>query len=79
MNETVSKVKTILTWVVAILIVTVLIVPYILILLYYRKQGKAIQLVPEFRISDSKKETDAVLEEANEIVRKNEDILGKIK
>ena len=34
MNETVTKVKTILTWVVAILIVTVLIVPYILILLY---------------------------------------------
>ena len=79
MNETVSKVKTILTWVVAILIVTVLIVPYILILLYYRKQGKVIQLVPEFKIIDAKKETDEVLEEANEIVRKNEDILGKIK
>lgn len=79
MNETVTKVKTILTWVVAILIVTVLIVPYILILLYYRKQGKSIQLVPEFKIIDAKKETDEVLEEANQIIKKNEDILGKIK
>ena len=79
MTETVTKVKTILTWVVAILIVTVLIVPYILILLYYRKQGKSIQLVPEFKIIDAKKETDEVLEEANQIIKKNEDILGKIK
>ncbi len=79
MSETVAKVKTILTWIVAILIVTVLFVPYVLMFFYYKKRGKSIQLVPEFKILDSSKPTDSALDEAHKLVEKNSDILGRIR
>lgn len=50
MNETLTKAKKIATWIGAILLVIVLIVPYVWFVLYLRKQGKTLQLIPEFKI-----------------------------
>ena len=55
-KEVSTKMKNIFAWVITVLILAVLIVPYIVFYFYLRKQGKSLQIHPEFKVIDSKEE-----------------------
>jgi hypothetical protein len=74
-KEVYSKIKKYIITILSIILCIILFIPLVLAYFYIKQQGKSIQIHPEFKIIDCKKEDIEVLSESVEIAK---EILNKV-
>ena len=80
MEKILSNLKTVFTWIIAIVIILLIFIPFVMMFFYLQKQGKTIVLYPKIKIVEVKNPSNKINKETLEdAVKIGEDFLERIK
>lgn len=66
------------SWIIAIIVIAIVVVPYIVIFFYLRGKGKTITIKPELSIVDIKNSDEVPTDLISDAVSKGKDILERL-
>jgi len=73
-----EKNKRIFFIILSVIVFLLVLVPWILLYIYYRKNGQQIQIYPEFKVIDVKNTEEVDLKILDDSIKMGKDILSKI-
>jgi len=65
-------------WIIGLFVIIIVVVPYIILYFYLRKNGKQVTIFPKFKITDIKNEKEIDIKIAEDAIAKGKEILKRL-